>query len=422
MRESGKNWGMRTTCAILLCSWVLLPATTCAQQTLTEAETNALAAIRTQCGSGIIAVQPWLQVLGPKRLGVGWLTSKPADGIVEWTQSEADEGWQSAWFSEDGLKQANALVQRAVIEGYDPSKPIRLRARSRAITAFKPYSVAFGEPEVSTERRLPAQQHPRGAVSFAVFNDVHNRLPIYPVLLEKAGEPVDFAVFNGDVLQDPQTEQEIADNLLLPMAWFASKSIPCFFLRGNHETRGASARALKHYLVLPRGKYYTAMTFGAVRVLFLDTGEDKADTSNEYSGLVDFDAYLKEEADWLRREIASDAFRRAAWRLAVMHIPPDWRREDAQLGHGERRVRERLAPLLDEGNITAVISGHNHAPEVIEPCPDPTRGFQWPVFIGGAPALAKATVIRVDADASTLRIRRFHSDGAVKAERQWTKP
>jgi len=55
-------------------------------------------------------------------------------------------------------------------------------------------------------------------------------------------------VFNGDVLNDPQTERELTDHLLVPMAWFASRSIPCFFLRGNHETRGAFARRLKDYV------------------------------------------------------------------------------------------------------------------------------------------------------------------------------
>ncbi|HRZ37249.1 MAG TPA: metallophosphoesterase [Candidatus Paceibacterota bacterium] len=81
-----------------------------------------------------------------------------------------------------------------------------------------------------------------------VFNDVHNRVPLYPLLTGRAGSSIDFAVFNGDVLNDPQTERELTDHLLVPMAWFASRSIPCFFLRGNHETRGAFARRLKDYV------------------------------------------------------------------------------------------------------------------------------------------------------------------------------
>ena len=405
--------------------WLLCAGAAWAQTApLSEAETNALAQIRAQQTQGLIAVQPWIQLLGAGRLGVGWLTSGAADGVVEWTQTfEAgkDGPWQEASFAEDGLRQANGTAQRAVIEGYDPAKPIRLRARSRPITAFKPYKVAFGPPETSRERFLPALSRPRGAVSFIVFNDIHNREHLFPLLTAQAGTPLDFAVFNGDVLQDPQSEQELADHLLAPMAWFAARSVPCFFLRGNHETRGAFARPMKDYLTLPENRYYAAMTFGAARVLLLDSGEDKPDTSNEYSGLVAFDPYIEQELAWLKREIESEAFRKAAWRVVVMHIPPDWSVDEAELWHGQRRARERFAPLFDRGKVTAVVCGHTHRAALVEPCPEPSRGFRWPIFVGGAHPLKNATVIRVDADERALRIRRIHADGSVGAERSWSR-
>ena len=54
-----------------------------AQQPVTEAETNALAAIRAQRTDGLITVQPWVQLLDSNRVGVGWITSQPSDGAVE---------------------------------------------------------------------------------------------------------------------------------------------------------------------------------------------------------------------------------------------------------------------------------------------------------------------------------------------------
>jgi hypothetical protein len=391
---------------------------------LSQAESKAQADVQEQRTDGLIAVQPWAQLMGAGKLGVGWLTSQAATGLAEWTQDEGEvavQRWHQAWFSEDGLKQANGTSQRAVIDGYDPSKPLRFRAVSRPVTSFKPYKVTFGEPVTSRERRLPALGRPGGAVSFIVFNDVHNRYQNYPLLTAQAGTTPDFAVFNGDVLQDPQSETELRDHLLLPMAWFASQSMPCFFLRGNHETRGAFARPMKAFLTLPENRYYTAMTFGATRVLFLDSGEDKPDASVEYSGLVDFDPYIEDELAWVKREIAGEAFKQATWRIVVMHIPPDWRKAEAKLWHGERRTRERFAPLFDAGRVTAVISGHNHHAELIEPCPDKSRGFQWPVFIGGAPDLTNATVIRVEADAKALKIACIRSNGAVSAAKEWTR-
>ena len=402
----------------------LIAGAASAQSAVSTAEAEGLAAIRAQATQGVIAVQPWAQLMGSGRLGIGWITSLPADGVVEWTQT-FDAGqpfaWQEAWFSEDGLRQANGTAQRAVIEGYDPSRPLRFRARSRAISSFKPYKVAFDEPARSQERILPALARPDGAVSFIVFNDIHNRAGLYQPLLNRAGAPIDFAVLNGDVLQDPQSEAEIVQNLLQPMSWFTARGIPCFFLRGNHETRGAAARRLKDYLTLPDGRYYTAMTFGAARVVLLDCGEDKPDTSPEYSGLVDFDRYMEAQLAWFAREIETPAFRQAMWRLVVVHIPPDWRVPEEKLWHGARRMRERFAPLFDKGRVHAVISGHNHKAELVEPCPDAARGFRWPVFIGGAHPLEKATVIRVDADARRLAIRCIRSDGTVHAEQQWRR-
>lgn len=388
---------------------------------MSEAETNALAEIRAQQTAGAISLQPWVQIMGEGRLGVGWMTAQEADGVAEWTQSEAEgEAWKTAWHSEDGLRQANGTSHRAVIAGYDPAKPIRIRAVSRPIASFKPYKVTFGAAVTSDVRRLPAFGLP-GGVSFLVFNDIHNREQLYPLLAPKAGGAVDFAVFNGDVLQDPQTEQDVVAHLLMPMAWFASKGTPCFFLRGNHETRGAFARHLKGYLALPENRYYAAMTFGAARVLFLESGEDKPDTSPEYSGLVDFDTYVEEELAWLRREVAGEAFRRATWRIAVVHIPPDWRVTEEELWHGQRRMRERFAPLFDEAKLDVVISGHNHKAALVEPCPDVRRGFRWPVFIGGAHPYTNATAIRVEADAKTLKVACFRSDGTVAGEKTWNK-
>jgi predicted MPP superfamily phosphohydrolase len=385
------------------------------------AESNALAEVRAQRTAGVIALQPWAQVLGGGRLGVGWLTDGPADGVAEWTQDEGEPAeWRTAWYAEDGLRQANGTAQRAVVAGYDPSKPIRIRAVSRPITSFKPYKVTFGAAATSEVRRLPPAARADG-VSFVVFNDIHSRPQLYPLLMAKAGARPDFAVFNGDVLQDPQSEREVDENLLQPMAWLTAQGVPCFFLRGNHETRGAFARQLKPLLVLPDNRYYSALTFGPARVLFLESGEDKPDTSKEYSGLVDFDAYIEDELAWLRREVDGEAFRRAVWRIAVVHIPPDWRKDEAALWHGERRMRERFAPLFDAGRVDVVISGHTHKAEVVGPCPDARRGFRWPVFIGGAHPLTNATVVRVEADVQTLKVACFRSDGTVAFEKAWSK-
>ncbi|NLG00755.1 MAG: hypothetical protein GX565_11480, partial [Lentisphaerae bacterium] len=65
----------------------LIAGTASAQSAVSTAEAEGLAAIRAQATQGMIAVQPWAQLMGAGRLGIGWLTSRPADGVVEWTQT-----------------------------------------------------------------------------------------------------------------------------------------------------------------------------------------------------------------------------------------------------------------------------------------------------------------------------------------------
>lgn len=405
---------------------VMLLAIQATAQTPKPDEAKARAEVLAMRSDGFITVPPWVQLLGEDSIGVGWMTASAADGHVVWTQdAETDDSkieWKRAISSRYGLTQANSRIQKAVIRGYDPFKPLRFKAVSRPIEEFKPYSVKYGEPTTSDEIKIGPTRHKEGTASFIVFNDVHNNIHFYPILTPLAGEGVDFMVFNGDVLQDPQTEEEIIKNLLLPMSWFASKSIPCFFLRGNHETRGAYARHLADYLVLPNDEYYAAMTFGAARVWFLDTGEDKPDASKEYSGLNDFDPYMEQQRDWLAREVESRPFQDATWRVVVQHIPPDWRTPiEKKKWYGPIRVEKLFGPLYDQGGIDLIIAAHNHRADVIPPNPDKSKGYQYTVFIGDAHPLAKATILRTDIAPKSLKITRFQSDGSVGAEQTWEK-
>jgi hypothetical protein len=131
---------------------------------------------------------------------------------------------------------------------------------------------------------------------------------------------------------------------------------------------------------------------------------------------------MEEQRDWLAAEIASEAYKAATWHVAVEHIPPDYRTPAAKKWYGPTRIEKLFGPLFDAGKIDLVVAAHNHRADVVPPRPDPSKGFQYHVFIGDAHPLAKATVQRVDAAPTTLRVRRFQSDGSVGAEHSWTRP
>ncbi|MFX5956655.1 hypothetical protein ABTF01_19885, partial [Acinetobacter baumannii] len=90
------------------------------------------------------------------------------------------------------------------------------------------------------------------------------------------------------------------------------------------------------------GKYYYAYQWGPVYNIVLDTGEDKPDDAPVYAGIVDFDSYRREQAAWLEQEMQKPAFKKAPFRVVMMHIPHfysgDW--------HGTLHCRELFAPLF----------------------------------------------------------------------------
>jgi len=366
-----------------------------------------------------LRVPPFVQIVGDNQIGVTWLVTSNAFGEVKWRQQGGD--WAKAHYAADGLCEANTPIQRALISGYNPALPLDIETVSSEMLLFRVYRpVEYGVSVTNRPPQVAALMGAEGETAFAVFTDCHSRTNCYTDLLPKLGEGLRFIVLAGDNLNDPPTEQSAVDGLFKPMAWFTEQGLSCLFLRGNHETRGAFARDLKRYLVLPDDRYYGAMTLGQLRLIWIDCGEDKADDSKEYYGLNDFEPYMRSQLEWLKQELASESFKRAAWRIVITHIPPDWN-DTSKQWEGTERMNTRFAPLLSATGVTAMICGHTHKPALLPPSPQDGYGFIGPVFIGGCWLTEKQMITRVDASKSQLKITMLKPDGTVFAEKTWAK-
>lgn len=365
-------------------------------------------------------VKPFVQIVGDNQMGVSWLVTQPAFGTAAWRQQGG--GWAKAYYAADGLREANTPIQRARLSGYNPALPLEVEVSSSEIRSFKVYRpVEYGEAVTNRAPQVAALVSAEGETSFAVFTDCHSRTNCYPELLPKLGEGLRFIVLAGDNLNDPPTEQAAVDGLFAPMAWLTEQGLSCLFLRGNHETRGAFARELKRYLVLPGDRYYGAVTLGDLRLIWLDSGEDKADGHKEYYGLNAFGPYMEDQLEWLRQELAGEAFKRAAWRIVVTHIPPEWNSEESKQWEGTERMNARIAPLLSKAGVTAMICGHTHKAELLPPSGKDGYGFNGPVFIGGSWPAEKQVITRVDVQKAQMKITMLNSDGSVFAEKAWPR-
>lgn len=361
-------------------------------------------------GESDLPVKPYLQNPTSTSMTVCWLTDAPSDTWVEYGTTPALG--EKAFASIDGLKTAGR-IQTITLAGLAPATRYFYRVVSRRIDKHEAYRVDYG-PTIGCEvRSFTTFATEPERVRFTVFNDIHNRTDLWRELNSRVADfHPDFAVLNGDIMGHIDDESALVRDILAPAGEIFRGSLPFFYVRGNHETRGAFARELIRYLKLPGDRYYFARSIGPVRLVVLDSGEDKEDSNPAYAGLADFDRYRDIQQAWLRQEIGSPEFRQATYRVVIHHMPPlptpKW--------PGTHDCYEKWAPLYAEGGVDLYIGGHTHRHAILPPSEEANRPYT--VAIGGGPRPGEAVVITVEADKTALALAMIDETGkTVRTQR-----
>ncbi len=351
----------------------------------------------------IFLAQPYLQAPGPDSMTIAWITNKLCYSWVEY--GEGDKFDQKAHETQEGLINAYNRVNSVRLSGLKPGTRYRYRVVSKEITDFQPYKLTYGETIVSDTKTFTTVHPDAKEVNWLVLNDIHDRPHSFGQLLKLNGEDsYDYVFLNGDMFDYQTNEQQLIDHLLKPCTDGFANEKPFLFVRGNHETRGKFARDIADYFASPSGKYYYSYQWGPVYNIVIDTGEDKPDDHPVYAGITDFDGYRREQAAWFARIAATPEFRKAPFRVVMMHIPHfysgDW--------HGTMHCRELFAPLFDKHKVDMVISGHTHKHGVFAP----EKGkHNYPIIIGGGPKEGSRTLIKVKADEQRIDLKMIRDDG-----------
>lgn len=355
---------------------------------------------------------PYLQSPTETSMTVMWITNRNSTGWVEY--GKGDARWKKAVSSHDGLIDANIRIHKIRLSGLEPGAKYRYRISSTDILDFGAYKVKFGKTVSSNIYHFRTFDKRRSNYTFIAFTDIHEHANVLPLLLKvNGGRPYDFVVFLGDMISHIEREQQIVDFINSTVAHFSSR-IPFIWVRGNHEARGKFARMLPRYIATPNGKYYYSFDHGPVHFVVLDTGEDKADSSVEYSGLVAFDAYRSKEAQWLASDVRSAAFRRARFRVALAHMPfplPPPKNQP----HGMRDGFAKFEPYFDRGGLDLLLAGHLHRYGIHEPVPG---RYNYPVILGGAYQKGNRTLIRVEVSRDHLKATILRGDGQLVGVRE----
>ena len=136
----------------------------------------------------------------------------------------------------------------------------------------------------------------------------------------------------------------------------------------------------------------------------MDTGEDKEDAHPVYAGIVDFDQYRLAQAAWLKTEINSKAFKKAPFRIVMMHIPPRFSGD----AHGPKHCTELFDPLLNQGKVDLVLSGHTHKYIIHQP---DKAANTYPLVIGGGPKDGNRTLTKITANAKEIKVSMLNDAG-----------
>ena len=334
----------------------------------------------------VITHGPYLVDPSESGVTVVWTTDTPSHAAVKFGAGEALD--QLAEDAEHGLLPVG--TRHAVrLRNLEAGKTYRYQAVATRVVKLNAYWPEKGLPIESPPATFTTFDRRKEAVSFSVITDTHESVARIDALMKAIDWPTtDFLAQTGDAFDWLASEDQLFARWLDPINRGLAKAKPFILARGNHEWRGPFARELFAYLPIDEGRFYHTREHGPIRLIVLDSGEDKPDDTNVYSRLNRSEPYLQEELRWLTAEArSSPRFRDAPFRIVLMH-QPNW----GSMPDG----RARWIATANEAGIDLVIAGHNHKFSRIAVG---TNGATFPTLVVGQDQVA-----RVDASAQEIRV------------------
>jgi Icc-related predicted phosphoesterase len=270
---------------------------------------------------------------------------------------------------------------------------------------YKAYHKTFGETAVSEIYSFKLPTMAQKDFTALIFNDLHNQESTLNQLYSQVKDvKYDFVVLNGDCIDAPHEESDVIRVMTFINNRLNASSIPLYYVRGNHEIRDAYSLKLRDYLDFVNGKTYTAFNWGDTRFVVLDCGEDKPDSTWVYYGLNDFTKFRLEETEFLKKELASKAFKTASKRVLIHHIPIFGNTDEYQ------PCAELWRPLMKNAPFNISINAHVHEFSYLPKKPNVQN---YPVVIGGGPDAKDATVMVLQKKGSKMTLKVIKADGQV---------
>lgn len=350
----------------------------------------------------IFRTHPYLQNPTGQGITVSWLTNVP---VYSWVEFGTDTlNLKKAHTLVDGQVIANNYIHKIRLNSLEAGKTYYYRVCSKEILSYKAYSKVFGETACSKFFSFELPQEKEGDFTALVFNDIHKHAQTMDSLYARVKDiKYDFVFFNGDCIDDPANEEQAVRYLSYFNDKVGGNRIPVFYLRGNHEIRNAYSIQLRELFDYVGDKTYGAFNWGDTRFVMLDCGEDKPDTTWVYYGLNDFSQLRQDQIGFLKKELNSKAFKKAAKRILIHHIPVFGNTDKYQ------PCRELWGDLIGKAPFQVAIHAHTHR----FACHPANKEHAFPVVIGGGYSLESATVMVLEKKGKQMILTVLNSRGEI---------
>ncbi|UYP47134.1 hypothetical protein NEF87_003419 [Candidatus Lokiarchaeum ossiferum] len=364
-------------------------------------------------GKSTMNTEPYLQYLGENSFSIMWLTNRDSSN---WVQYGLDDTLEHKVYSmKDGLKDVSQ-IGTVTLENLTAGSTYYYKVFSQEIKRIFPINAIFGKIVESDLYQFTVPQTNPEELSFLLFSDIHEQSHLFSPLLELGGKsPYDIVFLDGDILNHVDSPQQIADQMITPLTDEFASEIPFVFVRGNHETRGELSRDFLDYIDTPTGNYYYSFNLGPVHFTILDSGEDKDDSHEEYSGLNDFSTYREAQTAWLEKEVVSDAYINATYRIVLVHAPLNEYLTESDAG-SFLDYQQVWCDLLNSTGTDMTISGHHHE-NVKYASSSEFNPYNFPMIVTGGYELEDQAILRCDISATGLELYVLQDDGTVEGER-----
>lgn len=308
---------------------------------------------------------------------VMWTTDIPCQAAVEYGEEHLDREVEP---EHDGLIPVST-VHVIELPQLTPGHIYEYKVISTPVLKLKPYWPDKGQPLESGPYRFTTFDRNKSAVSFSFITDTHEDLARLQTLLGMIDwKTTDFLIRGGDPLNFVDSEDQMFAKWIDPTATILKQAKPFLYVRGNHDLRGPFARDVIHYMEPFGEHFYYATEDGPVYLLNVDTGEDKADSTNVYARLNEMLPYRAREFYWLQDTFENDSdLANAPFRVIVMH-QPDWGWLNGD--------NHQWTALANRGKVDLIIAGHLHHLAYIKPGAEDNN---YPILVVGQDQLATVT-------------------------------